>query len=187
MQIHYKDFFEKYFKNFKNSNNKIYASPLKRLGSFIIDTLIILVLFNVSIKVLEYFNTDFTIDKIEIITKDDGTENERLDIKKMINQKNFSKLYYLMMGISALYFTILLSSKKQATIGNQIFKIAVVNIKRARVSPLDAFLRYISLILNNTVYGFGYLTYFFTEDRSFFQDIVSNTRVINLTKKNKIN
>ena len=86
--------------------------------------------------------------------------------------------------ISALYYTLTVSSKKQGTIGNIICKVMVVDVKNGRVSILDAFIRFVAVIINNTLYGLGYLLYFYRQDRIFLQDLLSGTRVINLIENN---
>lgn len=175
---------KKYYKKItEKRNDKIYASPLKRFGSFVIDSIIILIIFNGSVKILEHYNFDSKVYKEEIVTENFGTENEHINMQETLDKKAFARVYYIMLTISTLYFVGFLSSKKQATIGNQIFKIMVIHTKKVKVGPLTAFIRYISLLLNNSLYGVGYLFYFFTKDRAIFQDIASDTRVINLEKK----
>lgn len=172
-----------YNKIFSNKNNN-YASFSKRFASFIVDTIIILIIFNLSIYSLSYFGYDFNINKQKAITENIGTEKEKVVLINTIDEESFRKSYKLAIFISALYYTILISSKKQATIGNIIFKIMVIDIKHGRVSILTSLLRYISLIINNTLYGFGYIIYFYRKDRAFLQDLLSNTRVINLIEQN---
>lgn len=162
---------------------KTYASPLKRLLSFIIDAVIIFVFCNTFFGVAKYYgiNTDFY--KEEAVIENKGAEDEKIVMKNTTDNKMLFKIYLFSSAVSALYFMIFLSSKKQATIGNQIFKIMVVHTKKVRLNPLNAFIRYIATILNNSIYGVGYLLYFFRKDRAFLQDILSETRVINLKKE----
>ncbi|HSQ97322.1 MAG TPA: RDD family protein [Rickettsiales bacterium] len=162
---------------------KIYASPLKRLGSFIIDSIIIIVLCNVFLGIAKYYGMNTNIYKQEAIVENQDTENEQITTKQVIDKDNFSRVYIIILSISSLYFMIFLSSKKQATVGNQVFKIMVIHTKKAKLNPLNAFVRYIATVLNNTIYGIGYLTYFFKKDRAFLQDMLSDTRVINLKEE----
>lgn len=162
---------------------KVYASPLKRLGSFIIDSVIIIILCNVFLGIAKYNGMNTNIYKQEAVLENQGTENEKTVMNQVIDKQVFSRVYIFILTTSSLYFMIFLSSKKQATVGNQIFKIMVVHTKKARLNPLNAFVRYIATVLNNTIYGLGYLTYFFKKDRAFLQDILSDTRVINLKEE----
>ena len=61
--------------------------------------------------------------------------------------------------------------------------IRVIDIKDGRVGKINDLLRYISTLINNTLYGFGYIFYFYRNDRAFLQDLLSNTRVVNLVNQ----
>lgn len=174
-----------YYKFFDNKKNN-YASFSKRFGSFVIDSIVILIIFNLTIFSLRYFGYDINISKQTVIveneSKDDTQNNDdtKISLKEDIDEESFIKMYRLAIAISALYYTITVSSKKQATIGNMIFKIMVIDIKDGKVGKITALLRYVSTIINNTLYGFGYILYFYRNDRVFLQDLLSNTRVVNL-------
>lgn len=168
--------------NFKKTQNNIYASPLRRLGGFIIDLLIIMIIFNATITIANHFGFDSQFNKEQVVVKNQGTADEVATVEQIFDAKIFNKVYSIRLVISALYFVLFLSSKKQATIGNMVFNTMVVSTKIKRVTPIIALLRFIALLLNNTIFGLGYLTYFFTKDRSFLQDILSESRIINLKK-----
>ena len=161
---------------------KTYASPLKRLLSFIIDAVIIFVFCNTVLGVAKYYGVNTEAYKQEAVIENKGTDTEKVVMQDTLNKEIFLKIYFFNFAVSALYFVAFLSSKKQATIGNQIFKIMVVHTKKVKLNPLNAFVRYIATVLNNTIYFIGYLFYFFRKDRAFLQDILSDTRVINLKK-----
>ncbi len=175
------NFFKKHL-NLSFDKNSIYASPIRRIGSGAIDMFIILIIFNIFVNIAGHYGFDSEIYKQEIITNNEGTQNEELEYVEKLDPEAFSRTRIAALVISAAYFTIFLSSKKQATIGNQIFKIMVVNIKNptGRISPLVAFIRYILFLLNNNIFGLGYLLYFFTKDHCFLQDYLSDTRIINI-------
>ncbi len=162
---------------------KTYASPIKRLLSFVVDGLIIIIVCNLFLGIAKYYGMDTDIYKNEAAVENQGTEDEKMTVEKILDKKVFSRVYLIILTTSSLYFMIFLSSKKQATIGNQVFKIMVVHTRKARINPLNAFIRYIATILNNTIYGVGYLLYFFRKDRAFLQDVLSETRIINLKKE----
>ncbi len=167
-----------------NDQNEIYASLAKRFCSFAIDFIIVLIIFNITMVILQYSGYDFTVITQEAVIENQGTENETITLQEVQNNKNFKKTYMLALFISALYYTLTISSKKQGTIGNIICKVMVVDIKNGRVNLLDAFIRFVAVIINNTLYGLGYLLYFYRQDRMFLQDLLSGTRVINLIENN---
>ena len=177
-----------YYKFFDNKNNT-YASFSKRFGSFVIDSIIILIIFNLTIFSLKYFSYDINIIKQTAVVKNESkndTQNKddtKIFLEEDIDKESFVKMYRLAIAISALYYTITVSSKKQATVGNIIFKIMVIDIKDGKVGKINALLRYISTLINNTLYGFGYIFYFYRNDRAFLQDLLSNTRVVNLVNQ----
>ena len=132
---------------------------------------------------------DINIIKQTAVVKNESkndTQNKddtKIFLEEDIDEESFVKMYRLAIAISALYYTITVSSKKQATIGNIIFKIMVIDIKDGKVGKINALLRYISTLINNTLYGFGYIFYFYRNDRAFLQDLLSNTRVVNLVNQ----
>lgn len=167
-----------------NDQNEIYASLAKRFCSFAIDFIIVLIIFNITMIILQYSGYDFTVITQEAVIENQGTDNETITLQEVQNNKNFKKTYMLALFISALYYTLTISSKKQGTVGNIICKVMVVDVKNGRVSFLDAFIRFVAVIINNTLYGLGYLLYFYRQDRMFLQDLLSGTRVINLIENN---
>ena len=173
---------------------KIYATPFKRVMSFLVDLVIISIILSLfaSISNKMGFNLEFYKEEV-IIQNQEIENNSELDKNKttLYNQESEPMAirriltkdgYWSFFIISSLYFMIFLSSKKQATIGNQIFKIMVVHIKDGRLNPLHAFLRWVATIINNQILFLGYLLYFFNKDRAFLQDLLTETRVINLKK-----
>lgn len=173
---------KKLIENFKKSKNDIYASPLKRLGGFAIDLLIIMIIFNATIAIANHFGFDSQFNKEQVVLKNQGTPDEMTTVEEVFDAKTFNRVYTIRLIISALYFVLFLSSKKQATIGNMVFNTMVVSTKMKKVTPIIALLRFIALLLNNTIFGLGYFTYFFTKDRSFLQDVLSDSRIVNLKK-----
>ncbi len=113
----------------------------------------------------------------------DETIVESTDTEISIKGKDFNNSYAIMLIVSALYNVICISSKKQATIGNIVLGIMVIDIRNGKINPLTALSRYVSLMINNSIYFLGYLFYFYREDRAFLQDLLSGTRVININNK----
>ena len=179
-----KDILKFIYNKIFNDKNETYASLAKRFCSFAIDFVIVLVIFNITTVVLQYSGYDLSMTTQEAVIENQGTENETITLQEVQNNKNFKKVYMIALLISALYYTLTISSKKQGTIGNIICKVMVVDVKNGKVSILDAFIRFVAVIINNTLYGLGYLLYFYRTDRIFLQDLLSGTRVINLIENN---
>ena len=175
-----KNLIKKIYNKIFNDKNETYASLFKRFASFILDSLIILIIFNITLITLQYFGYDIIIYQQEAVMQTDETVGEILALGETVNSVNLKKGYQIAFLISTLYYTLTVSSKKQGTIGNIVFKIMVIDIKDGKVSMIDAFIRYIAVFLNNTLYCLGYLLYFYRKDRAFLRDLLSNTRVINL-------
>lgn len=175
-----KNLIKKIYNKIFNDKNETYASFFKRFASFVVDSLIILIIFNITLIVLQSFGYDIVIYQQEVVMQTDETVGEILALGETIKSIDFKKAYKIALLISVLYYTLTVSSKKQGTVGNIIFRIMVIDIKDGKVSMIDAFIRYIAVFLNNTLYCIGYLLYFFRQDRVFLQDLLSNTRVINL-------
>lgn len=168
--------------NLNFSKDNMYATPIRRIGSGLIDLFIVFVIFTLIASVANYYGFDMEIYKqeVKVIENKDEANEKNLEYVDVIDPKILYRSQIISFIISSVYFTYFLSSKKQATIGNQIFKIMVVDIKNqnGKVSPLTAFIRYLLFLLNNNAFGAGYILYFFTKDHCFLQDYLSNTRVI---------
>jgi uncharacterized RDD family membrane protein YckC len=155
----------------------IYAAPFKRLGSYLVDCLMVSLFFLALMGVMRRYGFKVSLYEEKIVLKDNVST-----LEKTVDSTSMTKMYYIFLTIDFMYFIVFLCSKKQATIGNQLFKIMVVNKKTIRINPLVAFIRCVAVLLNAQIYYTGLLTYFFRQDRAFLQDILSETTVINLVE-----
>ena len=106
--------------------------------------------------------------------------NINLDINNAeLENNNISNNYWIFIAISLFYYIVFLSSKKQATIGNQACRIMVVHTKYGKLPIMSIISRYFAFMINNNLFGLGYLLYFTRSDGAYLQDILSDTRVIN--------
>ena len=211
------------------NKDSIYATPIRRIVSGVIDGLIITIFFNSYIYITTIIyndskpatynilnsntlsneninNSNIEIDinlkdkslqlnnnrKIENIStnnkiiQDSKTQNINpnnninLDINDAkLENNNISNNYWIFIAISLFYYIVFLSSKKQATIGNQACRIMVVHTKYGKLSIMSIISRYFAFMINNNLLGLGYLLYFTRSDGAYLQDILSDTRVIN--------
>ena len=84
------DRIKKYFKNyinFKMDKNSIYASPLKRIASFAVDLVIIMVIFNLILNVAVRYGFDGNIYKQEIVVENKGSDEEKVGVEEKIDKK----------------------------------------------------------------------------------------------------
>jgi uncharacterized RDD family membrane protein YckC len=164
-------------KEFLNKKDELYAGPVKRIASYLVDSLIIAA-FSISlVNISRKFGIELKIYEQEIVLKDNI-----LTLEKKFDANELTKVYYPLLVIDFLYFVSFMCSKKQATIGQQLFGIMVVHKKNIKITLLVALLRYVAFLIEENIYHVGLLLYFFRSDKALLQDILSDTAVINLVK-----
>ncbi|WP_304544561.1 RDD family protein [Sulfurimonas microaerophilic] len=125
----------------------------KRLGAFMIDAIIIFVVWQFLMGLLFGLGLrgEETIGKVVVIV--------------------YSLIYFS-------YFIFLESSKKQATLGKRIFKIKVVNHEGERLSIANSAGRNFGRILSGLILGIGYLMVLFTPKKQALHDKLAKTYVV---------
>jgi uncharacterized RDD family membrane protein YckC len=83
------------------------------------------------------------------------------------------------------YFTVLESSSKQATLGKQIMKIIVTDLKERRIPLGKANLRYFGKIISALSLFYGFIIAGFTSKRQALHDKMAGTLVLNYRKKDQ--
>lgn len=83
-------------------------------------------------------------------------------------------------GICAgwLYFALLTSSSKQATLGKMVVGVRVTDMSGQRINFGRATLRYFSKILSGMLLGIGYLMVAFTARKQGLHDMIAGTLVV---------
>ena len=84
--------------------------------------------------------------------------------------------------VSWLYSAGLQSSDKQATLGKQLLKLKVTDLKGKRISFSKATIRYLAKILSGLVLLIGYIMIAFTEKKQGLHDIIAKTLVVKKKK-----
>ena len=79
------------------------------------------------------------------------------------------------MGI---YFTLMHSSEKQASIGKMAMGIKVTDMNGNRITRQAAFIRYIGTIVSGAIIFIGYIMAAFTEKKQALHDMIANTLVL---------
>lgn len=129
-----------------------YISLSKRLVAFILDYVMIVVISAIVIGLMILF----------LSLKDD----------------TFATL--VMLIVSLLYFTLMESSSRQATLGKARMKIKVVNSNGEQLTFLNALGRYLGKYLSLLIAGFGFLMIPFTKKKQALHDMLAKTYVVNI-------
>ncbi|MEJ2567729.1 MAG: RDD family protein, partial [candidate division WOR-3 bacterium] len=77
-----------------------------------------------------------------------------------------------------LYFTIMQSSKLQATVGKKVCKLVVTDLTGSRISFVKANARFWSKFISAAIFGIGYLMAAFTEKHQALHDMIADTVVL---------
>jgi len=81
-----------------------------------------------------------------------------------------------------LYFTIMESSTKQATIGKITQNLVVTNLQGERINLVQSFIRNISKILSSIIFLIGYIMAEFTKKKQALHDLIAGTLIIKLSE-----
>lgn len=91
----------------------------------------------------------------------------------------FVVLYYILaFGLSWLYFTIMESSKLQATLGKKICNLVVTDTAGNRITFLRANGRFWSKFISGAIFAIGYIMAAFTEKHQALHDMIAETLVV---------
>ena len=162
--------------------NEKYAGFWKRLGAHIIDQIILGIVQSIFILpvwiyfFLEYFHLDdFQKDADYVMV---GSE--------VYSDYSLSTFISLLLAISVisvvvqwLYYALMESSVKQATVGKMVLSIKVTDIEEKRIGFAQASGRYFGKILSGLILMFGYIMAGFTEKKQALHDILANCLVVN--------
>jgi uncharacterized RDD family membrane protein YckC len=88
-------------------------------------------------------------------------------------------LYPILIAGQWLYFALMESSSKQASLGKMALGIIVTDIEGKRISFGKASGRYFGRILSAIIIYIGYLMIAFTEKKQGLHDMLANTLVVN--------
>ncbi|MEW6701806.1 MAG: RDD family protein [Bacteroidota bacterium] len=164
----------------------IYAGFWKRFVSYILDQLIIgfarIVIF-VPIwlfVLMGYFaehNYNFEEDYTNVSLNYFNNEFSAAMISLLI----FVVIVFCLINVIAdwLYYALMESSKKQATLGKMIMAIKVTDLSGNKVTFGRATGRYFGKILSGMLLGIGYIMAGFTKKKQALHDILSNCLVVN--------
>lgn len=146
------------------NEKSIYAGFIKRIGAFIVDTIIYILINTIIVSIV--------IAIIRAIFND-------------FNVNSFYNIGFLSMTsffiVFILYFAFSESSNMQGSLGKRLTKIVVVDQKGCKLNFSKAFIRAVAKFFS-LLFLFGYIFMFFNKKRQALHDFISNTTVINANK-----
>lgn len=80
--------------------------------------------------------------------------------------------------IALLYFTLMESSSRQATIGKSILKLKVCDMYGYRISFVRGLIRNLVRYINTLIFSIGYLPILFTKNQQGLHDMIARTLVV---------
>ncbi|MCC9136157.1 RDD family protein [Pontibacter silvestris] len=150
---------------------ELYGSFAARFVSFLVDSTLLVFLYSF----LLYFTTkdhgQLTTWK-ELLQEDSVTLDEGVQACKTL----FYNLYFPV--LHWLYYTLLESSKRQATIGKFTLGLRVTDLRGKRINFLQANLRYFSKVISCLPVFLGFLVMLSTRRRQMLHDYIARTLVL---------
>lgn len=141
-------------------NTNYYAGFVNRLAAYLIDGIVIYI---------GGFIIGFFIGLTLVL----------LQITNLIDETLLNSFYQIIgIGITWLYFAIMESSSKQATLGKMAMKIKVTDLEGNRISFSRATGRYFAKILSMMIFFIGYIMAAFTEKKQALHDMIAGTLVV---------
>ncbi|MEH6940291.1 RDD family protein [Bacillus sp. JJ722] len=152
-----------------NQESVIYASFGRRLAAYVIDGLILSVIVSIlgAVGVLSFFGVNFDASQLQ-----DPTYS-------IANNKGYLYATFL---IGMLYYTILQSSKWQATIGKKLLGMKVVTLEGERISFIRALIRHLVMFSISSIFYIGFIMALFTKKKQALHDLLAKTLVIKVQK-----
>lgn len=146
-------------------STRIYAGFWKRFGAYLIDEII---LSTIGLVVLLIFGGMIGVSM--------GLSGIDEDIIGPVVVMNIIALETI---LNWLYFTVLESSSRRATLGKMALGIAVTDMYGRRMSFMRANARFWSKIISGLFLNIGYIIAGFTERKQALHDLIAGTLVIN--------
>jgi len=157
-----------------------HAGFMLRLVAYIIDRLLVgfvsflvifplLAILGINIYGMGGFNDLENFDNL-----DDGSQFALM--AGMIGA--YSTIIILSIALNWLYYSLMESSDRQATVGKMAIGIKVTDLNGNRISFLNATGRYFGKILSGLLFGIGYIMIIFTEKKQGLHDIMAGTLVV---------
>lgn len=151
--------------------SSLYGSLTNRFVALLVDT-IILVFFYTLIFYTASGNAD------HISTWDKSLQNNGFDVNELLAIAKVLFLNPYFAAIHWLYYTLLESSPKQATIGKFTLGLRVTDLRGKKINLWQSNLRYFSKLLSLLPVGLGFLLILTTRRSQMFHDYFARTVVV---------
>lgn len=153
----------------KQQTTDTYASFGRRLGAYLLDGMILS--FTVSALAATGLFSLFGLE-IDLSKLSDPAYS-------IMENKGYLLVTFI---IGLLYYTILQSSKWQATVGKKIVGIKVVTLEGERISYFTALVRHLVMFFLSSLFYIGFIMALFTKKKQALHDKLAKTLVV---KENK--
>lgn len=157
-----------------------HAGFLLRFVAYFIDRLIVgFISFVVILPMLAIFGISlFSMSRVTDLSNFESLDDGAKFALIMGVIAAYSIFIIIAVTISWLYYSLMESSQRQATLGKLAAGIKVTDINGNRISFLQATGRYFAKILSGLMFGIGYLMIIFTEKKQGLHDILAGTLVV---------
>jgi uncharacterized RDD family membrane protein YckC len=151
--------------------SSLYGSLTTRVVSFLVDTTMLVFFYT-----LIFYSAAGNNAEINSWDKTLNDANFNFEELLIIGKALFFNVYFPV--AHWLYYTLLESSLKQATIGKFTLGLKVTDFRGRRITLLQANLRYFSKILSLLPVGLGFLLILTTRRRQMMHDYIAKTVVV---------
>ena len=164
-------------RNERLQDNEIIIAPIKkRLVAFLIDWIIIILLYFLILLIFSLFNfNDWKINVVSLF---------HVEIESNIHSPFFNFLLKILFGlIPVIYFTFSLYFTKGRTVGKWLMKLRVVSLFHERLGLWHCFERSLGYFTSALESGFGFIQAIWNPNRMALHDKIGETIVISFSKK----
>jgi len=155
--------------------NANYASFGRRLVAIIIDSLLLGTIQWIAIMPLLAIFGIGVASNIESMESMDEAQSMAMAGSIMAMGATFQIVFFI---IQTLYFALLESSSKQATIGKMVMGIIVTDINGNKLDFAKALVRNLCRIISSAILFIGYIMAAFTEKKQALHDMIASTLVL---------
>lgn len=143
------------------------ANFWERLGAFSIDILLLSSVWGIFLMIVGWENTG-----TELFRKVGNSSTIDFQINNLTNP-----LWYLKMGLFAVYFAAFESSGSQGSVGKSILGLKVTDLEGERIPFGKAFIRFVAKLPSMAILLIGFLMQPFTQNKQALHDILAKTLV----------
>jgi uncharacterized RDD family membrane protein YckC len=155
--------------------NTNYAGFWRRLAAVLIDSIIIGSVQWIAIMPLLAILGIGVASNMESMESMDEAQSMAMAGSMMAMGVTFQIVFFV---IQTLYFALLESSSKQATIGKMVLGIIVTDLNGNKLDFAKALVRNLCRIISSAILFIGYIMAAFTEKKQALHDIIANTLVV---------